>query len=108
MIKATIYRNSQNEYTGFSCNGHAGFAENGKDIICSAVSILAINTVNSIELLTTSDIKINEVVQLEFEFVKTPDEKAILLMDSLKLGLESIQKEYGKKFLILEEKIKEV
>ena len=37
--------------------GHAGFAKRGKDIVCSAVSVLLINTVNSIKCFTEDEIE---------------------------------------------------
>ena len=37
---------------GFKLSGHAGFAEEGSDIVCSAVSMLVINTINCIEEFT--------------------------------------------------------
>jgi uncharacterized protein YsxB (DUF464 family) len=40
--------------TGFRTEGHAGYAEYGNDIICAAVSILVMTTINSIEELTSS------------------------------------------------------
>ncbi|MDE6181647.1 MAG: ribosomal-processing cysteine protease Prp, partial [Eubacteriales bacterium] len=42
MIKVEFYQKS-NKIVGFEIKNH------GKDIVCSAVSILSLNTVNSIE-----------------------------------------------------------
>ena len=52
MIKVTIYQSSEGEISGFAIQGHAGYAESGSDIVCAAVSVLAQNTVNSIEQFT--------------------------------------------------------
>ena len=38
MIEVDIYRNGQGQITGYKVSGHAGYAEEGQDIICSAVS----------------------------------------------------------------------
>ena len=40
MIKVTIYQNSKQEISGFTLQGHAGYAENGSDVVCAAVSVL--------------------------------------------------------------------
>ena len=53
MIQVEIIRDASKAYVGFSIKGHAGYAEHGQDIICAAVSVLAQNTVNSIEQFTT-------------------------------------------------------
>ena len=47
MITVEI-RKSNGEYVGFSSKGHAGYADEGYDIICAAVSVLTVNTINSI------------------------------------------------------------
>ena len=43
--------------TDITVDGHAGYAEPGKDIICSAVTILTFNLIKSIESLTGDKIK---------------------------------------------------
>ena len=40
---------------GFEITGHAGYAEYGQDIVCAAVSVLALNMANSVERLQTID-----------------------------------------------------
>ena len=52
MTKITIFRNRDNEFLGFECLGHAGYAEEGEDIVCAGISALVINTVNSLGLYT--------------------------------------------------------
>ena len=39
--------------TGFRTEGHAEYAEYGQDIVCAAVSILVMNTMESIRLLSS-------------------------------------------------------
>ena len=38
--------------TGFDCLGHAGYAEEGEDIVCAGISALVINTINSLGVYT--------------------------------------------------------
>ena len=47
MISVVITKRD-NDYVGVTVDGHAGFAEAGQDIVCAAVSVLVINTFNSI------------------------------------------------------------
>ena len=44
--------------TNIKVDGHAGYAEPGKDIICSAVSVLTFNLIKSIESFLTNRAKI--------------------------------------------------
>ena len=59
MITVTVTKKN-NSYTEFTSQGHAGYAEEGQDIICAAVSVLVINTVNSLETLTHDQISVKE------------------------------------------------
>ena len=52
MIKAAFYTRN-GHYIGFSVTGHAGFDEEGHDIVCASVSALTVNTVNSLEKFTS-------------------------------------------------------
>lgn len=47
MSEITFFENN-NILTGFEVKGHSGFAENGKDIVCAAVSSAAIMSANTV------------------------------------------------------------
>ena len=101
MTKLKFYRDSNDKLTGFECKGHAGYAEAGEDIVCAAISILTINFVNSVELLTDS---FPEVVEdsdkgyLKVTIKEYDKDDVQLLFNSLSLGLDNIRKEYPKFF----------
>lgn len=105
MITATVTKDTKGIYKGFTVKGHALFEDAGKDIVCSAVSILVINTLNSIESFTDNDFTCDNDNGIFFAFKNKPDERAVLLMDSLVLGLKGISSNYSD-YLRLE--IKEV
>ena len=106
MITAIVIKKNHSYYS-FECNGHSGYAKRGQDIVCSAVSMLTTNTINSIEKLTDCDFKGESADgRLYWEFPDGCTKDASLLMDSMILGLEAVSDEYGKKFLTLE--LKEV
>lgn len=101
MTEITICKSNGN-YKGFSCLGHVGFAEDGEDIICSAISILTINTLNSIEAFAGDEMIITaeeDSADLQMYFVDTPSKEAVLFMKALELGLTSIADQYGKRFV---------
>lgn len=102
MIKISVYNNEDGKIIGFRSAGHAGFASNGQDIICAAVSALVINTVNSIEHFTsdTFDLKENEKKgEIEFKIISQLSNESSLLLNSLILGLQGIMEDYGQKYI---------
>ena len=105
MTHITIYRNQENAFTGFLCEGHAGYADAGEDIVCAGISTLVINTINSIEALTTTQILADADAESGTIHVNLPsgcDEHAKLLVDAMILGLQGIQNNYGNDYIVLE------
>ena len=104
MTKITVFRDHDEKYLGFTCLGHAGFADEGEDIVCAGISALVINTINSLELYTAekfeTDAEVPGEIALRFETPAGHD--ADLLMKSLVLGLQGIQKNYGNDYIVLE------
>lgn len=76
-------------------DGHAGYARAGKDIICSAVSVLSFNLINSIDSLTEDliEYQINTPGHINIEF-KNLSESGKLLRDSFILGISEIASVY--------------
>ena len=105
MIRVTFYENKEHHIMKFKFSGHAGYAQAGEDIVCSAVSILFTNTVNSIESLTPDQKNIQFSGSSKhgnsymLRFLTAPSEQSQLLIQALMLGLDSIVTEYGSKYL---------
>ncbi|MGI6020271.1 MAG: ribosomal-processing cysteine protease Prp [Lachnospiraceae bacterium] len=99
MIEIIVYSGSRG-CEGFTATGHAGYAEEGYDIICASASVLMINTANSIEKLT-GDKVVAEADEgyLKVEFPEGLSHDGAVLMDAMMIGLEEIQNNYGKKYL---------
>ncbi len=110
MIKAVIQDTPEKRTCGFVLSGHAGYAKHGKDIVCAAVSMLAINTVNSIETLTDDefDVQQGESGELSFHFTKTPSDKGQALIDALRIGLETVEAEYGSSYIEISKEVKPI
>ena len=99
MIRVSFYYDEKNNINGFCIKGHAGYRKSGEDIICSAVSVLSINTANSIEIFTDDKFECKEDDGfLDFRLITVSD-SSVLLLKSFKLGIEGIVKDYGKKFI---------
>ena len=61
MIIATFFKKNES-YCGFRICGHSGYSEEGSDIVCAAVSSMAMLTVNvlSDEFGVSADLKVDE------------------------------------------------
>ncbi|MDQ0414557.1 ribosomal-processing cysteine protease Prp [Mesobacillus stamsii] len=102
MITATITRTKSGSIQSFTISGHAGYATKGSDIVCAGVSTISIGTVNSIIGLTgiTPDIEQGADGFLRCEIPdnlsEDTQEKIQLLLESMVITLQSMEKEYGK------------
>ena len=104
MTHVSIIKTRNGGYKGFNCIGHSGYADAGEDIVCAAISVLVINTINSLDQLAGEKFKLvtnEEEGLIDCRFEKNINEKSKLLLDSMVLGLEEIKKQYGKTFIDL-------
>ena len=93
MTKVTIYKNLEKECVGFRVCGHAGYADEGEDIVCAAISILVINTMNAIEQFTDVDFTQEvdeEACSIRFIVDRSTKETALLL-ETMVLGLQTLE-----------------
>jgi len=100
VINAQIVRNAGGKITGFTVENH------GESIVCAAVSMLVLNTVNSIERFTkdnfTCDYDENGGY-LTFSLSNTRTDETGILLDAMHLGLTSAKTEYPNEIEIKEE-----
>ena len=106
MIYITIFQN-HGKICEFNCIGHAEYAEAGSDIVCAGVSALVINAINSIEQFTDTDFSLvtddeSNSGLIDVTFNEDLSSETELLLNSMILGLQGIQNDYGDEFLMLE------
>ena len=104
MTHVSIIKTRNGEYKGFNCIGHSGYAEAGEDIVCAAISVLVINTINSLDQLAGEKFKLvtnEEDGLIDCRFDNTINDRSRLLLESMILGLQEIKKQYGKTFIDL-------
>lgn len=80
--------------SGIKIEGHAHYAEAGRDIVCAAVSALVQTLIQSVEELTADQIKYSMqpgTVDINFRDLS---EHAQLLVNSFFVGLEMIASGY--------------
>jgi uncharacterized protein YsxB (DUF464 family) len=105
MTKITIKKTGCGDFAGFTCEGHAGYRDKGQDVVCAALSVLAINTVNSLEVLVKEPMKVEKDEEkglISVAFPKKPSPEGVLLLESFVLGVSEILRTYGKKHVQME------
>ncbi len=93
MIVVNIRENS------LTIEGHAGYAEKGRDIVCAAVSALAQGLLHSLQVLTDDEISAEVEsghIRMEYENLS---EQGKLLIDSFFIAVSDIQEAYGEKYV---------
>ena len=109
MIRVVVLEDSEGCVRGVELKGHAGYGEEGEDIVCAAVSALVLNAANSVEAFTEDDFfgeAAEEGGDFSFHFTGSISPESQLLMKSLVLGLQKIRDEYGEPYINI--RLKEV
>jgi len=93
MITVTFYYKNE-ELVGFHSEGHAGYDDSGKDIVCAAVSALVFTTIYAIKDLTGDAFSFEEEEESAFvDFLITeekPSDAAGVLLKAFQIGLGGI------------------
>lgn len=79
---------------GITIDGHAGYAEAGKDIVCAGVTALTENLIDSIESLTEDTIQYEISPGRVDIHYRNLSEGAKLLVDSFFLGISEITQDF--------------
>lgn len=77
-------------------NGHSGYAEHGKDIVCAAISAIVITSINAIESVRNGIINASDNgIDLVIEIVKE-DEIGNKLIDNMLNMFDEVITKYPK------------
>ena len=79
---------------GITVDGHAGYAEAGKDIVCAGVTALVENLIDSIEGLTVDTIQYEISTGRADIHYKDLSEEGKLLVDSFFLGICAVERDF--------------
>lgn len=99
MISIKMQKNDKS-FVGVEIFGHSNYDEIGKDIICSAVSILSytlLNSLNSIGKIDEShiDIEENETKGLLVIKLTKQNKKTNILFECFLVGIELLMEDYS-------------
>ncbi|KAJ48702.1 hypothetical protein BD780_002837 [Clostridium tetanomorphum] len=98
MIKA-VFKKREDNIVSFTIKGHANSVDEGYDMVCSAVSAISLAIANGITEIVKAKACIGTEdgflsLSLEDENVETIH-KCQILMQTMLLGLKSVEKSYG-------------
>ena len=101
MIKGSFKRTGSGRIVSFELTGHAEAGPYGSDVVCAAVSALAISTVNGIDALAGFEpiVEVDDVEggYLYVEMLTTVNQEqkniAQILLENLLFGLQSMENE---------------
>lgn len=102
MIKFAVYRNSTGRVTRLVIKGHAGYAEEGYDIVCAAVSTslwMAIKGIEAQRLAEVSYTQSDGFVDCRVSAEREASADAIL--NSLALTAAELARQYKKNIFIV-------
>ena len=94
MINVDLLINKNDEIVGFEIKGHAEYDEYGKDLVCSAVTILAYSCVNSLDKYS-DDVKFSDddiIMSVSIEKVSRDTD---VIFEYFKTGIETLLGNYS-------------
>ena len=86
---------------GFQISGHAGFAENGEDIVCASVSSAAYMAANTVTDIIRADAEAAADDGAMTLLVNEPCERTETVLKGLELHLKELSKQYPENIKII-------
>jgi uncharacterized protein YsxB (DUF464 family) len=94
-----VFTRSLGNLVGFNISGHAGFAEENEDIVCSAISAISLTIVNGITEILKIDIdcKVHDgFLSADLQNLSSEEtDRCQVLLETMLLGLENIKINYS-------------
>ncbi len=104
----TFFRRSDGALIGYSSQGHSNYADEGKDIVCAAISALTQSTLNGLKDILKAPVMFDvddngAFIEASLTREATQDQirQAQLLLETLLEGLQAIQREYPRNLRII-------
>ena len=96
MIRCYLYVRGKDDIRGFLCAGHAGYAEEGYDIVCAAASALTQGCVNALENFAgvVPRVRMNDGFLAAYLPGDCQNHDAQVLLHGMLQGLRDIQAQY--------------
>lgn len=96
MSTVVLYRAQDGQVTGFEVSGHTGYAQAGQDIVCSALSFLAITCANALESIAKLKPEVFQQDGLLRVRVTEVNDEARTIFAVFNQGIEDLRDSYPK------------
>ena len=104
----TLWVDEHDRIRKFELTGHANFAPYGQDIVCAGVSALSIAAVNGLEHFLSVAPQVEEtegfLTCVLSELDERELEQAQWILQTMRLGIEEIQRTYGQEYVKVEQR----
>ncbi len=94
MINVDLLINKKDKIVGFEIRGHAEYDEYGKDLVCSAVTILAYACINTLDKYA-DNIEFMDNNNLMKILIESDDTNTDLIFDYFITGIETLLGNYS-------------
>ena len=107
MVRAEFFK-KKDIFVGFRVSGHAGFAEVGSDIVCSAVSSSVRMCCNGLVEIAKVEVEISvseDVISLEVDLKVAEDLVVQVFLKALEFEISLISRDYGKNVVLIKTEV---
>ncbi len=96
MTEVNFYTGSRGELLGFHVSGHSGYAEEGEDIVCAAISSAVLMTMNTVTDILGVKAEVSAADGDAVMKILSKDAEACeSILQGLKLHLLAMAEQYG-------------
>lgn len=104
MVKVKI-ESSNEVITRIVISGHAGYDEKGKDLVCAAVSSIAVGTLNALDELTKDDCELILTDDQVMIIVKRNEHDSQMIIKTLIIQIKTLQESYPNYLKIIQTEV---
>ena len=105
-IHFVVWTDDQGRIREFELSGHAGYADEGQDIVCASVSALSIAACNGLDHFLSVVPKVQEGdghLTCQLKGIQEQElEKAQWILQTMAMGIEQIQAAYGQDYIFID------
>lgn len=110
MINVSIVKDSSGFIWQFSVEGHAGYAEEGWDIVCAAASVTAYTAAGALEDIAGIEVSYTEsdgyfLYSVPADLTEQQKQTADIILKTMEIGFRQIELSYGKFISVVEEEV---